>query len=103
MYKSIDNYTEVLKMLRFGVKELIQDIKFEKNNIKIEAEKWIDKIEENGIRNIDAGQVVFNKISDLEEKLENIEKNKTNIFSPPNILLATVTVATGLNTYHLFT
>ena len=71
--KKIEEIEEVLKMLRFGVKELIQDIKFEKNNIKIEAEKWIEKIEQNGIKNINAGKVMFDNISDLEDKLNKIE------------------------------
>ncbi len=100
--KIIEEIDREVKSLTYLVKQLIEKIEFEKNNIKIDAEKWIDKIENQGIRNIKAGQVMFNKISDLETKLIDIEKNKTNIFSLTNILLVAVAGATAINTYHLF-
>lgn len=100
--KIVEEMEKQIKSVAYGVKQLVEDIEFNKNNIKIDAEKWIEKIENQGIRNIKAGQVMFNKISDLETKLENIEKNKTNIFNLTNILLVAVAGATALNTYHLF-
>ena len=100
--KIIEEIDEAIKTVAYGVKELTDDILYEKNSIEKIAKKWIDKLDERGIKNLDAVEVVGKGINHLKNRMEEIERSKNNIFSITNIFLVVVAEATALNTYSLF-
>lgn len=100
--KKIEEIDIQIKSVAYGVKELVEDINFNKDNIEKSAKKWMEKIENKGIRNLNAQNVVGSEIDNLKDQIEDIKKNKNNIFSLTNILLLAVAAATALNSYYIF-
>ena len=98
----IEEIDKNIKSVAYGVKQLVQEIEFNKNNIEKIARKWIEKIDEKGIQNLNAEKVVGREIDHLKDKIEDIDKNKNNIFSLTNILLLILMGATALNSYEIF-
>lgn len=100
--KIIEDMDQTIKSLVYGVKQLTNDMMYEKDNINKISEEWIKKINEAGEFNTDKIEIVDQGINHLKSKIKNIEKSKTTIFNLTNILLVVSTMATGLNTYYIF-
>ena len=100
--KIVEEIDIELKKIVYGMKELTEDLLYEKNSIEKIAKKWIDKLDERGIKNLDAVEVAGKGINNLKNRVEDIEKSKNNIFSITNILLVAVAAITAVNTYYVF-
>jgi len=98
----LENIDNTINTFVSGVKELNDNVKYEKNNIDKISKEWIEEINTVGRFNTSSIEVADQGIDNLKKKIKNIEKNKNSILNLTNILLVVVTGLTSFNTYYLF-
>ena len=97
--EEIDTMT---KHLAIGVKELTNNILYQKNEMEKTGKNWIEKIESKGIKNLNAEKVIGREVDSLNEKLEDIKRSNNNVYSLNNMLIIVIGVFTALNAYKLY-
>jgi len=91
-----------IKHLVYGVKDLTNNILYQKNEMEKTGKNWIEKIESKGIKNLNAEKVIGREVDSLNEKLEDIKRSKNNVYSLNNMLIIVIGVFTALNAYKLY-
>lgn len=100
--KKVEDIDKTINKITYVVNQLIDDMMNEKNNIDKISKKWIDDIDTTGRSNINAIEVVEKGISQIKNRMEEVELSKNSLLNLTNILLVIIGAVTAYNTYYLF-
>jgi len=88
--------------LALGAKEVTNSILYQKNEMEKTGINWLEKIENKGIRNLNAQRVIGREIDTLKEELDDVRMSKNSIYSLNNMLIVVLGVFTTMNAYKLY-
>ncbi len=98
----LEEINTMTRHLALGAKEVTNSILYQKNEMEKTGIIWIERIENRGIKNLNAEKVIGREIDTLKEKLEDVKKSKNDIFSINNMLIVVIGIFTAMNTYKLY-